>query len=57
LTLPGAYGAAGRRFSAWGGALIGSTLGLFLGLAFGGALTRSVADCCFGPPEEEPAER
>ena len=34
--------------------MIGSLLGVFFGLAFGGALPRFVADYCFGP--EEPAE-
>jgi hypothetical protein len=37
------------------GALIGAALGTFIGLAFGGALPRGVADYCFGP--EEPAEK
>jgi len=52
LTLLGVCGAADRRFSAWGGALIGAALGVFFGLSFGGALPRSVADYCFGPEEE-----
>jgi hypothetical protein len=45
----------GSRFSAWGGAVVGGLLGLFFGLAFGGALPRGVADYVFGP--EEPAEK
>jgi hydrogenase/urease accessory protein HupE len=52
LTLLGACGAADSRFSAWGGAAVGGLLGLFFGLAFGGALPRSVADYCFGPEEK-----
>jgi hypothetical protein len=41
--------------SAWGGAVIGGSLGLFFGLAFGGALPRGVADYFFDP--EETAEK
>jgi len=52
LTLLGADGAAGCRFSAWGGAVVGTLLGAFFGLDFGGALPRSVSDWCFGPPAE-----
>jgi hypothetical protein len=48
-------GRADSRFLAWGGAAIGGLLGLFFGLAFGGALPRSVADYCFEP--EETAEK
>jgi hypothetical protein len=47
----GAWAAADTCFPAWGGALIGSGVGVFFGLAFGGALPRSVADWCFGPEE------
>jgi hydrogenase/urease accessory protein HupE len=47
--------AADTYFPSWGGALIGGSLGLFFGLAFGGALPRGVADYVFGP--EEPAEK
>jgi hypothetical protein len=54
-TLLGVMAAADSRFSAWGGALIGGSLGAFFGLAFGGALPRSVADYCFG--REEPANK
>jgi hypothetical protein len=49
--LLGVMAAAGSRFSAWGGALIGGSLGVFFGLAFGGALPRGVADYVFGPEE------
>jgi hypothetical protein len=52
LTLLAVCGAAARRFSASGGALIGTLLGAFFGLAFGGALPRGVADYCFGPEEQ-----
>ena len=52
--LLGAMAAADSRFSAWGGAVVGGLLGLFFGLAFGGALPRGVADYVFGP--EEPAD-
>jgi hypothetical protein len=38
-----------------GGTIVGGLLGLFFGLAFGGALPRGAADCVFGP--EEPAEK
>ena len=44
----GACAAINTYFPMWGGALICSGVGLFLGLAFGGALPRSVADYCFG---------
>ena len=50
--LLGAMAAADSRFSPWGGAVVGGLLGLFFGLAFGGALPRAVADYCFGPEEE-----
>ena len=53
FALLGAMAAADTYFPAWGGAFIGGSLGAFFGLAFGGALPRSVADYCFGP--EEPA--
>ena len=53
--LLGAMAAADSRFSAWGGAVVGTLLGAFFGLAFGGALPRGVADYVFGP--EEPAEK
>ena len=46
--LLGVMAAADRRFSAWGGAVVGGLLGAFFGLAFGGALPRGVADYCFG---------
>jgi hypothetical protein len=49
----GACAAIGTYFPAWGGALIGGSLGLFFGLAFGGALPRSVADYLFGPEETD----
>jgi hypothetical protein len=49
LTLLGVCGAAARRFSAWGGAVVGGLLGTFFGLTFGGALPRSMADYFFGP--------
>ena len=55
LALLGAMAAADTYFPAWGGALIGAALGTFFGLAFGGALPRTVADYCFG--REEPAEK
>jgi hypothetical protein len=51
----GACAAIDTYFPAWGGALIGSGVGLFFGPAFGAALPRSVADYCFGP--EEPPEK
>jgi hypothetical protein len=51
FALLGMFAAADSYFPAWGGALIGGTVGLFFGLAFGGALPRSVADWCFGPEE------
>ena len=54
LALLGAA-ASDTYFPAWGGSLIGGMLGLFFGLAFGGALPRGVADYVFGP--EEPAEK
>jgi hypothetical protein len=47
----GAFAAIDTYFLVWGGALIGSGIGLFFGLAFGGALPRSAADWCFEPPE------
>jgi hypothetical protein len=50
-TLLGAMAAADSRFSAWGGAVIGTLLGTFFGLVFGGALPLGVADYCFGPEE------
>jgi len=50
--LLGAMAAADNRFSSWGGALIGGSLGMFFGLAFGGALPRSVADYCFEPKDD-----
>ena len=53
LALLSLFAAADRRFSAWGGALIGAALGTFFGLAFGGALPRGVADYCFGPEEQD----
>ena len=46
--------AADSRFSAWGGAVIGSILGLFFELAFSGALPRGLADYCFGPEDASP---
>jgi hypothetical protein len=46
----GACAAVDTYFPVWGGALIGS-VGVFFGLAFGGALPRSVADWCFGPED------
>jgi hypothetical protein len=52
--LLGVMAAADGRFSAWGGAVIGTLLGTFFGLAFGGALPLGVADYCSGP--EEPAD-
>jgi hypothetical protein len=51
----GVMAAADSRFSAWGGAVIGTLLGVFFGLAFGGALPRGMADYVFGP--EKPAEK
>ena len=45
----GAFAAIDTYFLAWGGALIGGTVGLFFWMAFGGALPQSVADWCFGP--------
>ena len=53
LRLPGACAAADGWFSAWRGVAIGGLLGLFFGLAFGGALPQSVAHYFFGPEEEE----
>jgi hypothetical protein len=47
--LLGVMAAADSRFSAWCDAVIDTLLGAFFGLAFGGALPRSVADYCFGP--------
>ena len=47
----GVMAAADSRFSAWGGAVIGTLLGVFFGLAFGGALPGAVVDYCFGPEE------
>jgi hypothetical protein len=47
----GAFAAIDTYFPAYGGALIGSVVGLFFGLEFGGALPRAVADWCFGPGE------
>ena len=44
----GACAAIDTYFPARGGALIGGSLGVYFGLAFGGALPRSVADYCFG---------
>jgi hypothetical protein len=41
--LLGMMAAADSRFSAWGGAVIGTLLGLFFGLAFGGALPRAAS--------------
>jgi hypothetical protein len=49
--LLGAVAAVDSRFSSWGGTVIGSLLGLFFGLAFGGALPRAAADYFFGPEE------
>jgi hypothetical protein len=46
--------AADSRFSAWGGVGVGGLLGTFFGLAFGGALPRSVADYCFGSEDVSP---
>jgi hypothetical protein len=51
----GAFAAIDTYFPAWGGALIGGTVGLFFGMAFGSALPRSVVYWCFGP--EETAEK
>jgi hypothetical protein len=53
--LLGTMAAADSYFPAWGGALIGGSLGAFFGLAFGAALPRGVADYCFG--REEPADK
>jgi hydrogenase/urease accessory protein HupE len=53
FALLGAMAAADSYFPSWGGALIGAALGLFFGLAFGGALPRRMADYVFGA--EEPA--
>jgi hydrogenase/urease accessory protein HupE len=50
--LLGVMAAADSRFPSWGSAPIGSGVGLFFGLAFGGALPRGVADYCFGPEEK-----
>jgi hypothetical protein len=36
LALLGMFAAADRRFSAWGGAVVGGLLGVYFGLAFGG---------------------
>jgi len=55
MALLGAAAAADSYFPAWGGALIGGSLGVFFGLAFGGALPRGMADYVSGP--EEPAEK
>jgi hypothetical protein len=44
--------AADGRFSSWGGAVIGALLGLFFGLASGGALPRAVADYCVEPKDD-----
>jgi hypothetical protein len=57
LTLHGMMAAANRRFHRVGGAVIGTLLGAFFGLAFGGALPRSVADWCFGPAETAEKQR
>jgi hypothetical protein len=51
LALLGMF-AADTYFPAWGGALIGGSLGVFFGLALGSALPRGVADYFFGPEEE-----
>ena len=50
--LLGAMAAADSRFSPWGGAAVGTLLGTFFGMAFGGALPRSVADYCFEPKDD-----
>ena len=47
----GACAAIDTYFPMWGGALICSGVDLFLGLAFGDTLPRSVADYCFGPED------
>jgi hypothetical protein len=49
LALLGVFAAADTYFPAWGGALIGGSLGVFFGFAFGGMMPRAVADFCFGP--------
>jgi hypothetical protein len=49
----GAFAAIDTYFPVWRGTLIGGTLGLFFGLAFGGALPRSVADWGFEPDQPE----
>jgi hypothetical protein len=51
--LLGTAAAANTYFPAWGGALIGGSLGVFFGFAFGGMMPRVVADFCFGPEEPE----
>jgi hypothetical protein len=50
--LLGVMAAADTYFPGWGRALIGGSLGVFFGLAFGGVLPRGVADYCFGPEGE-----
>jgi hypothetical protein len=51
FALLGPCAAADTYFPAWGGALIGGSLGVLFGPAFGGALPRAAADYCFGPQE------
>jgi hypothetical protein len=46
------HGRGGQPVFAWGGAVIGTLLGVFFGLALGGALPRSVADDCFGSKDD-----
>ena len=48
----GACAAIDTYFPARGGALIGGSLGVYCGLAFGGALPRAVADYCFESKDE-----
>ena len=48
----GACAAINTYFPMWGGALICSGVGLFLGLAFGGVLPRAVANYCFEPKDD-----
>jgi hypothetical protein len=47
--------AADGRFSAWGGAVIGTLLGTFFGLAFGGMMPNRLVDFCFGKAHRDDA--
>ncbi len=53
FALLGMFAAWDSFFTVWGGAAIGGALGVFFGLAFGGVLSRRVADWCFGPEQPD----